>query len=235
MVDIDDAIIGRLESHGETFEILIDPRVVSLVRDGKEVDLSEHMVIDQIFRNAKKGTKPEEKKVAEVFGTDDPVAIARYIILKGEVQLTTQQRKEMQESKRKRVVAIIARNAINPQTMAPHPPSRIEAGMEEARIHIDPFKSAESQVEMVLKALRPLMPIRFDKVRIAVRLTGDQYGRCYDYMAQSGKIVKDEWHPERLMDRSGGATGRLARRFRWKGSMSGPRGEVETKLLKSTI
>ena len=41
MVDIDDAIIGRLESHGETFEILIDPRVVSLVREGKEIDLGE--------------------------------------------------------------------------------------------------------------------------------------------------------------------------------------------------
>jgi len=39
MVDVDDAIIARLESHGETFEILIDPRVVNLVRDGKEVDL----------------------------------------------------------------------------------------------------------------------------------------------------------------------------------------------------
>ena len=122
-----------------------------------------------------------------MFGTSDPLAIARHIILKGEVQLTTQQRKEMQESKRRRVVAIIARNAINPQTGAPHPPARIEAAMEEARVHIDPFKSAESQVEGVLKVLRPMMPIRFDKVRIAVRLTGEQYGRCYDFINRSGR------------------------------------------------
>ena len=166
MVDVDDAIIARLESHGETFEILIDPRVVNLVRDGKEVDLSDHMVIEEIFRDAKKGTRPEDKKIEEVFGTIDPLSVARQIILKGEVQLTTQQRKEMQESKRLRVVNIIARNAINPQTGAPHPPSRIEAAMEEARVHIDPFKSAESQVEGVLKVLRP-DAIRFDKVRIA--------------------------------------------------------------------
>ncbi|HOK28071.1 MAG TPA: ribosome assembly factor SBDS, partial [Methanomassiliicoccaceae archaeon] len=194
MVDVDDAIIARLESHGETFEILIDPRVVNLVRDGKEVDLSDHMVIEEIFRDAKKGTRPEDKKIEEVFGTIDPLSVARQIILKGEVQLTTQQRKEMQESKRLRVVNIIARNAINPQTGAPHPPSRIEAAMEEARVHIDPFKSAESQVEGVLKVLRPLMPIRFDKVRIAVRLSGDQYGRCYDFINKSGKVTKEEWH-----------------------------------------
>ncbi len=234
MVDVDEAIIGRLESHGETFEILIDPRVVNLVRDGKEVDLSEHMVIDQIFRDARKGTKPEEKKIEEAFGTNDPLAIARHIILKGEVQLTTQQRKEMQESKRRRVVAIIARNAINPQTGAPHPPARIESAMEEARVHIDPFKSAESQVEGVLKVLRPMMPIRFDKVRIAVRLTGEQYGRCYDFISRSGKVTKEEWHssgswigvveiPAGLRDDFLGRLNEITK------------GDVDTKILKGTI
>ncbi len=234
MVDVDDAIIARLESHGETFEILIDPRVVNLVRDGKEVDLSDHMVIEEIFRDAKKGTRPEDKKIKEVFGTIDPLSVARQIILKGEVQLTTQQRKEMQESKRLRVVNIIARNAINPQTGAPHPPSRIEAAMEEARVHIDPFKSAESQVEGVLKVLRPLMPIRFDKVRIAVRLSGDQYGRCYDFINKSGKVTKEEWHssgswigvielPAGLRDDFLGRLNELTK------------GEVETKILKGAI
>ncbi len=234
MVDVDEAIIGRLESHGETFEILIDPRVVNLVRDGKEVDLSEHMVIDQIFRDARKGTKPEEKKIEEVFGTNDPLAIARHIILKGEVQLTTQQRKEMQESKRRRVVAIIARNAINPQTGAPHPPARIESAMEEARMHIDPFKSAESQVEAVLKVLRPMMPIRFDKVRIAVRLTGEQYGRCYDFINRSGKVTKEEWHA------SGSWIGvvELPAGLRddfLSGLNEITKGDVDTKILKGTI
>jgi ribosome maturation protein SDO1 len=234
MVDIEDAIVARLESHGETFEILIDPKVVNLIREGKEVDLADHMVIDEVFRNARKGTRPEEKKLQEVFGNTDPLQVARQIILKGEVQLTTQQRKEMQESKRKRIVAEIARNAINPQTSAPHPPARIEAAMEEARVHIDPFKSAESQIENVLKALRPLIPIRFDKVRIAVKLTGDQYGRCYDYIAQSGKITRDEWQSNGnwigIVELPAGMRddflGKLAERTK---------GDVETKILKGAV
>ncbi|MBI0583591.1 MAG: ribosome assembly factor SBDS [Methanomassiliicoccus sp.] len=234
MVDIEDAIVAKLESHGETFEILIDPDVVKLIREGREVDLADHMVIDEIFRNARKGTRPEEKKVQEVFGTIDPTEVAKHIILKGEVQLTTQQRKEMQESKRKRIISEIARNAINPQTGAPHPPARIEAAMEEARVHIDPFKSVESQIEPILKALRPLLPIRFDKVRIAVKLTGDQYGRCYDFITQSGKVVKDEWQssgnwigvvelPAGMRD---DFLGKLAERTK---------GDVETKILKGAI
>lgn len=234
MVDLEDAIVARLESHGETFEILIDPKVVNLIREGKEVDLSEHMVIDEVFRNAHKGTRPEERKVQEVFGTTEPVEVAKHIILKGEVQLTTQQRKEMQESKRKRIVAEIARNAINPQTGGPHPPARIEAAMEEARVHIDPFKSVESQIEPIMKALRPLIPIRFDKVRIAIRLTGDQYGRCYEYISQTGKVTKEEWQSNGtwigVVEMPAGMRddflGKLAERTK---------GDVETKILKGAV
>ncbi len=234
MVDIEDAIIARLESHGETFEILIDPKIVNLIREGKEVDLSDHMVIDEVFRNAKKGTRPEEKKLKEVFGTMDTSEIARTIILKGEVQLTTQQRHEMQESKRKRIVAEIARNAINPQTNSPHPPARIELAMEEARVHVDPFKSVESQIEPVLKALRPLIPIRIEKTRIAIKLTGDQYGKCYEYMAQAGKIVRDEWQS------NGGWIGVVeipaGMRDDFLGKLAEKtKGDVETKILKGTF
>ena len=51
----------------------------------------------------------------------DLAAIAREIILKGEVQVTTDQRHKLQEAKRRQIVATIARNAMNPQTGAPAP------------------------------------------------------------------------------------------------------------------
>ncbi|MDH7508213.1 MAG: ribosome assembly factor SBDS [Methanomassiliicoccales archaeon] len=231
MVDIEEAIIARLESHGETFEILIDPKVVNLIREGKEVELTDYMVIDEIFRNARKGTHPSEEKIKEVFGTTDPVEVAKQIILKGEVQLTTQQRREMQESKRKRIIAEIARNAINPQTGAPHPPQRIELAMEEARVHIDPFKPVEVQVKAVLDALRPIIPIRFDKVRIAVRLSGDEYGRCYEDITQMGKITREEWQPNGswigIVELPAGMRDEFLNRLNEK-----TRGNVETKILK---
>ncbi|MCU0859734.1 MAG: ribosome assembly factor SBDS [Thermoplasmata archaeon] len=196
MVDLDEAIVARYESHGESFEILIDPGVVQKMKDGKEVDLLDHMVIDTIFKNAKKGTRAQEDKIKEIFGTTEPLEVAKVIILKGEVQLTTEQRKIMQENKRKRIVEYIARNAMNPQTGGPHPPTRIETAMEEARIHIDPFKSVEAQVPAVMDAIRPLIPIRFDKVRIAVKVSGENYGRCYEEFKHFGKILKEEWQKD---------------------------------------
>ncbi len=73
MVDIEDAIIARLESHGESFEVLIDPKVVNHLRDGREVDLIDYMVVDEIFRNSRKGTRASEEKVKEIFGTTPPM------------------------------------------------------------------------------------------------------------------------------------------------------------------
>ena len=194
MVDIEEAIVARYESHGESFEVLIDPKVVKILREGHgDVELSDYMVVDAVFKNAKKGTHAPEDKMKEVFGTTDPLTVAKQIILKGEIQLTAQQRKEMLESKRARIVSEIARNAINPQTGGPHTPQRIELAMEEAKVHVDPFKPVEMQVRDVLDKLRPLIPIRFEKIRIAVKLTGDEYGRCYEDIIHFGKIQKEEW------------------------------------------
>jgi len=193
MVDLDEAIVARLEIKGESFEILIDPRIVKYLREGKEVDLASHMAVDEIFKDARKGTKQSQDKLRNIFGTDDIPAIARQIVSRGQIQLTTEQRRLMAETKRRQVAAIIARNAINPQTRAPHPLQRIEAAMEEARVRIDPFRSAESQVQDVLDALRPIIPIRFDNVRIAVRMSSEDYGRCYGEIVGFGKIIREEW------------------------------------------
>jgi ribosome maturation protein SDO1 len=231
MVDIEDAIIARLESHGESFEVLIDPKVVNHLREGREVELIDYMVVDEIFRNARKGTRASDEKIKEVFGTNDPIEVAKHIILKGEVQLTTLQRRDMQESKRKRIVSEIARNAINPQTGAPHPPQRIEMAMDEARVHIDPFKPVEAQVKTVLDALRPLIPIRFDKVRIAVKLSGEEYGRCFEDISHMGRITKEEWQQNGswigVVELPAGMRDDFLGRLNEK-----TKGNVETKILK---
>lgn len=195
MVDIEDAIVARYESHGETFEVLIDPKVVKSLKEGKDVNLYDHMVVDEIFKNAHKGTRAAEGDIKKVFGTTDVQEVAKVIVLKGEVHLTAEQRKEMLEMKRARIIAEITRNAINPQTGAPHTPQRIEAAMEEAKVHVDAFKPVEQQVKEVLDKLRPIIPIRFEKMRIAVKLTGEEYGRCYEDIVHFGKIQKEEWQP----------------------------------------
>ncbi|AGI47338.1 conserved hypothetical protein TIGR00291 [Thermoplasmatales archaeon BRNA1] len=193
MVDLDDAIVARLESHGERFEVLLDPKAMDLIKQGKDVDLSDYLAVEDVFKDARKGTRPETSKIMEVFATEDPVEIAKLIIQKGEVQMTAQQRKELLDAKYKRIVAYIAANAINPQTKLPHPPKRIEIALEEGKFHVDPMKAFDKEVEEAMKILRPLLPIRFEKSRIAIRIKADDYGRCFDELCKYGIVDREEW------------------------------------------
>ncbi|MBR1973150.1 MAG: ribosome assembly factor SBDS [Candidatus Methanomethylophilaceae archaeon] len=196
MVNLDDAIVARLETHGETFEILLDPSAMNLLKAGKEIDLLEYLAVEDVFNNARKGTRPAEDKIREAFGTSDVKEIAERIIAKGEVQITAEQRKEMLQAKKQQVITYIAANAINPQTKLPHPPMRIEMALEEAKFHADPFKSVDRQVEEAMKLLRPLLPIKFEKTKVAIKMKGDDYGKCYDDLIHFGLVEKEEWQSD---------------------------------------
>jgi len=192
MVNIDDAVIARYEYSGYKFEILVDPDAESRIRSGK-IDVENDLAIPEVFKDAKKGDRTNEEILKKVFKTSDIGEIAIQIVKKGQIQLTTDQRKELIESKRKQVISEIVREAINPQTNTPIPAIRIEEAMDEAKIRIDPFKSVEDQVQMVLKAIRVLIPIRMEKVRLGIKLSGDAYGKAYGDLARSGSILKEEW------------------------------------------
>ncbi|WP_287954899.1 ribosome assembly factor SBDS [Acidiplasma sp.] len=190
MVSIDDAVIARFESHGYKFEILVDPDAAGKIRSGK-IDIENDLAIPEVFKDAKKGDRSNEEILKEVFKTTDIGQIAIEIVRRGQIQLTTEQRKEMLERKKKQVINEIVREAINPQTNTPIPAIRIEEAMEEAKVRIDPFKSVEEQVQTVLKAIRVLIPIRIEKVRLGIKLAGDAYGKLYGDISKFGNILKE--------------------------------------------
>lgn len=193
MVKLEDAIVARYEAKGHKLEILVDPKVIDMVKGGKDVNIVDYMVIDEVFKDARKGDKVGEEVLKEVFGTTDINEIAKTIIQKGQVQLTTDQRRKMLEDKKKQIVSEIAKNAINPQTNAPHPPQRIEKAIEEAKVHIDPMKSVEEQIPIVLKAIKVILPIRIEKVKIEIKVSADGYGKIYQDIVRSGTLLKEQW------------------------------------------
>lgn len=192
MVRVEDAIVARLESHGHKFEIFVDPDATEKIKEGN-LDLANDVALDEIYKDAKKGEKAGEDSLKEVFKTTDISQIIIEIVRKGQIQLTTEQRHQMTERKRKQIIETIARESINPQTNAPHPPARISQAIDDAKLHIDPFKGVGEQVQTVLKAIKPLLPIRMEKTKLAVKLTGDAYGKVYGEIARGGYLVKEEW------------------------------------------
>lgn len=193
MVTLDHAVIAKLKTHGEHFEILVDPDGAYELKKGAGVKVEDIMAVEDVFSNASRGDRVPEEDLIRAFGTTNVFEIARRIILEGEINLTAEQRHRLQEEKRRQVVSFIARNAINPQTMTPHPPARVERAMEEAGAHIDLSKSVEENVNVVMKAIRPIIPIRFEEVRIAVKVPANFAPRAFGEITAFGRLVKDEW------------------------------------------
>ncbi|MCE8424396.1 MAG: ribosome assembly factor SBDS [Candidatus Methanoperedens sp.] len=193
MVTLDESVIARLKTHGKTFEIFVDPDGALALKRGDTVKIENLLAVEDVFSDAKTGDRPAEQDVLNAFGTKDVQKIAEKIILEGELHLTTEQRKNLQDEKKRQVITFIARNAINPQTRAPHPPARIESAMDEAGVHIDPMKSVDEMVEVAMKALRPLIPIRFEEVKIAIKIPPEFAARAYGGISKMGNLLKQEW------------------------------------------
>jgi ribosome maturation protein SDO1 len=193
MVALDESIIAKLKTHGKTFEVFVDPDGALAFKKGDPVKIENILAVEDVFSDARNGDRPAEQDVINAFGTTDALKIAEKIINEGELQLTTEQRRKIQEDKKKQIIAFIARNAINPQTKAPHPPARIETAMDEAGIHIDPMKSVEEQVDTTMKAIRPIIPIRFEEVKVAIKLPPEYATKAYGSVAKFGNLLKQEW------------------------------------------
>jgi ribosome maturation protein SDO1 len=193
MVRLDDAVPARLKTHGATFEVLVDPDGALALKRGDRVNLEDILAVEDIFENASRGDRSPEEDLQKAFGTLEVLPIAEIIIKKGEISLTAEQRRQFIENKRRQVIEVIARNAINPQTKTPHPPTRIEQAMTEARVNIDPTKSIDELVKIAMKAIRPLIPIRFELVEVAVKIPSAYAPKAYGEVAAFGKLSREAW------------------------------------------
>jgi ribosome maturation protein SDO1 len=192
MTTLDRAIIASYEKGGKRFELYVDPDAAYAYLDKRKTDLKNMLVAEEIYSDAKKAEKAKPVDIEKVFGTTDIMKILEFIMHNGEVQLTTEQKKKKVEEKRKQIIAILLREAIDPRTKAPHTQIRIENALEQVRIHIEPFKDAREQLDDVVKALRPVLPMKFDKVRIAVKVPPEFAHKTYGTLKNYG-IQKEQW------------------------------------------
>ncbi len=230
MVSLDEAVIARLESGGHKFEILIDPEAAQAFRESGEIDWDDALAAEGVWSDSANGEHAGDEAVQEVFGTLELEAVCTAILERGDIQLTAAQRKELVERRYKQLVAHIASAAMNPQTGAPHPPQRIENALAEAKFAVDPLEALERQVERAVKALRPLLPISFEKMRVAVRIPAQHVGRCYGEMKALATITQEEYQSDgswiAVLELSAGAHADLLERL---GSLT--HGTAEIKQL----
>jgi len=162
--------LARLSIEGEHFEILVKPDPALQYKRGEQTPISKILVIDTIFTDSNKGERASEQKLVDAFGTVDIMEIAQTILRRGELQLTTEQRRSMIDEKRIQIIDYISRHSLDPRTGLPHPPIRIKQAMEQVRVIIDPFTAVEEQAKEVINKLRVILPISVEHIRIAIKI-----------------------------------------------------------------
>ncbi len=192
LVSIEKAVVSRLIISGEKFEILVDPKLAFEFKKGKNMDVREILAVHEIFKDARSAERAREEDLKKFFGTTDFLKIAERIIKEGEFRLTTEQRRELIDEKKMQIASIISKKGINPQTNTPHPPQRILNVMEQVGVNVDPFIEAELQVDKVVDAIKSILPIKFQKVLIQLKIPAQFSGKAYSVL-KLGKIIGEKW------------------------------------------
>ena len=188
-----DFVIARYETGGKRFEILTHPQLVFEYRETGSPDIREVVIGDIIYKDARKGLKASPEDVRKVFGTEDFYKVAETIIRKGELQLTTEQRRRMLEAKKKMIVSFLSRNAIDPKTKLPIPPQRIESAMEEARVGVDLYKPVEEQALIIARAINRILPIKLARALVRAIIPPAHSGRVYQQSRSLGEVKNASW------------------------------------------
>ncbi|MFP4656838.1 MAG: hypothetical protein ACLFNK_04645, partial [Candidatus Woesearchaeota archaeon] len=88
--------MARIRMHGHVFEVVVDPdaaveyksalkaRKEKHMAEVGEPDIRDVLKSEEIFHDAHKGQLASEHLLTEIFGTSEPVEVARQILLDGE-------------------------------------------------------------------------------------------------------------------------------------------------------
>ena len=183
----------KLSIAGDHFEILVNPDSALSFKQGRNVEPSAVIAVDEVYSDSRKGLRASSEKLKQHFGTDDHARAALEVLRRGELNLTQDQRKKLTDEKRKAIVAAISKNFVDPRTLVPHPPTRIEQAMQEARISVDPFQDPNEQMKGVVDALRTILPLKSEKIKLQVKVAAQYTGQAIGVLKSFGEILKEDW------------------------------------------
>lgn len=230
-IGVDKAVVGRLTVSGQKFEILVDPNKALEFKRGAKITVQEILAYPVIYKDTKSSEAVAATDLQKAFGTTDPIKIAERIIKNGEIQLTTEQRRTMVDLRRTQIAAIIARKGVNPQTNTPHPQQRIAGVMDQVGVMIDPFADAESQVDKVLKAIKVVIPIKFEKMVLQIKIAPQHAGKAFPVLKSSGELKSEQWLNDGSLQANVEILAGVQEEFFQK-LANATKGEYESKVVK---
>lgn len=184
--------LARLRTHGENFEVVIEPDNAVRFRHGAG-DIRDALKAEHIYKDAVKGELASEQNMNKIFKTTNALSIAERIIKEGSIQVNDEYRDKLRSEKKKQLVEMLMKNAADANTGMTLNATRISNAFHEAKVNIDIFKKTEDQIEEVINKLRPVLPLTFEKKILDIRIPATNAAKLYGFVNSNGKILDQTW------------------------------------------
>lgn len=174
------------------FELLCKPNTLALFREGK-LGRDKVVIVDEIFKNSKKGDKASTLDLEKAFGTGDVNSCITIMLEQGEYQISAEERKKKVDEKRSEIMNYIYSNFTDEKGIT-IPMTRVELALEEMKVRIDGDTPTDKQLKPILKKLPDIMRIKKRKGVHAVFKIKHQYlGRCQSLIQTNATVLSERY------------------------------------------
>ena len=161
----------RLKRNKKRFEIACYQNKVQDYRKGIEKNLDDVLQINQVFLNVSKGQVAPNEDLMQGFGTTDQDTIIKFILEKGELQLSEKERQIRIQQINNEMLNIVSCKCINPKSKKRYPPTMIHKALQQLKFNISISKPAKIQALEAIKSLVSEQIIPIARAKMLVKIT----------------------------------------------------------------
>jgi ribosome maturation protein SDO1 len=165
-VRLTNVAVVRLTRHGHRFEVACYRNKIVNYRQGTETDLSEVLQTTTVFTNVSKGQFAKSSLLQECFGTSDEEEVCRFILEKGEVQISDQERAAMLENMLREVASMVSEKCINPVNRRQYTMAQIREAMKSAGFMVHPTKNVKQQFLDCVRLLQETKVLNIERAKM---------------------------------------------------------------------
>ena len=171
-VRLTNVAVVRLSRGGNRFEVACYKNKIINYRQGTETDLSEVLQTTRVFTNVSKGQFANSSLLEKCFGTSDEEEACRFILEKGDVQVSDLERNAQLESTIREVASMVSEKCVHPVSQRPYTMAQIRDAMKAAGFMVHPTKNVKQQFLDCVKLLQKtsVLNIQRAKMQLAIVL-----------------------------------------------------------------
>ncbi|GJD05909.1 Ribosome maturation protein SDO1 [Galdieria sulphuraria] len=162
-------------------------------RKGEIKSLEDVLLSDTIFTSYAKREKAGTNELKAAFQTDSLQSCVETILQKGEVQISSAERKEKLEKRKKEIVNFIHKYYIDPAKKLPHPMSRIENALEECKIRVDADIPVERQIPDIVSKLVNVIPLKKTTLEGQLKVPHSSIGAASSVIAKYVTVERESY------------------------------------------